>query len=104
MELEIRSDNNIAGDPAVKVVKELRVDYALDGAAMSITVAEKPDAAVAVWRRRLGPPAPRLVLENGQFCLIVAEQASTVCYRFGGEKTVTLMRFRSSPNNRARGK
>jgi len=90
-ELEIVADNNIAGDPAVKVVKELRVDYALDGAAMSITVAENQTLRLPLEETFGTLPAPRLVLENGQFWLIVAEPGEySLPTDLGGEKTVTV--------------
>jgi len=90
-ELEIVADNNIAGDPAVKVVKELRVDYALDGAAMSITVAENQTLRLPLEETFGTLPAPRLVLENGQFWLIAAEPGEySLPTDLGGEKTATV--------------
>jgi len=38
--LTVRADNSIAGDPAQNVVKQMRVDYALDGKPASRTVEE----------------------------------------------------------------
>jgi hypothetical protein len=42
----IRAGNDLAGDPASMVEKELKIDYRLDGAAKSVTVAENKTVEV----------------------------------------------------------
>jgi hypothetical protein len=69
-QLEVTANNDLAGsDPAYNVVKQLRVDYVLDGVAKSITVAENQVLRLPVEQTVGLPPAPRLSLENGHVFL-----------------------------------
>ncbi|MCO5296265.1 MAG: hypothetical protein M9921_05345 [Fimbriimonadaceae bacterium] len=53
-QVEIPATNGMFGDPAVNVVKRLRIDYTLDGKAMSQTVAENETLTLL---RIAAPPA-----------------------------------------------
>ena len=65
-QLEVTADNDLAGDPAYNVVKQLQVDYVLDGVAKSITVDENQVLRLPPEELLGVPPPPRLSLENGQ--------------------------------------
>ncbi len=72
-QLEVTADNNLTGDPAVNVAKQLRVDYVLDGVAKSVTVAENTVLRLPPEEVLDLPPAPRLLVANGNTWLTVAE-------------------------------
>ncbi len=67
-ELTVRADNDLAGDPAYLVPKELRVEYSLDGVHKNISVSENetltlPETAQSIRM----PPAYRVALDaNGR--------------------------------------
>lgn len=72
-QLEVIADNDLAGDPAYTIVKKLRVDYAIDGVAKTITVAERDVLQLPPEETIVLPPAPRLTVENEQSFLTVAQ-------------------------------
>ncbi len=72
-ELDVAASNDLAGDPAYNVVKQLRVDYVLDGAQRSITVAEGQALRLPPDEMRETLPAPRYSVEGGKEWLTAAE-------------------------------
>ncbi len=70
--LEVTANNNLAGDPAVNSVKQLRVDYVLNGKAKSITVSENEELELPADLPFNVLPAPRLSVENGKMWLTVS--------------------------------
>jgi hypothetical protein len=93
-ELEVTASNSLAGDPAQGIVKELRVDYSLDGAAKTIAVAENQGLRLPADGAISEPPAlpaPRLTLEHGELYLTAAEaDRYTLTTASGAKKTVVL--------------
>jgi hypothetical protein len=77
-DLDVTANNDLAGDPAYMVVKELRVDYLLDGKAQSITVAEGQPLQLPAEEIIDMPPAPRLSIENGELSAIVSKNGRYV--------------------------
>ncbi len=55
-ELEVRAGNDLAGDPAYMVPKELRVEYSLDGVHKSITVGENEPLTLPETEQAIGQP------------------------------------------------
>ena len=60
-ELEIMADNNIAGDPADNVVKQLRVKYVLDGGPSRLRSRENQTLRLPLEETSGRSAAPRLV-------------------------------------------
>ncbi len=87
-QLEVTADNNLAGDPAYNVVKQLRVDYVLDGVAKSITVAENAVLRLPAEETLGVPPAPRLSLESGKVFLTAGKSGRYVLTRTKGDNQV----------------
>ncbi|MBN2579267.1 MAG: hypothetical protein JXB10_09775 [Pirellulales bacterium] len=84
--------NDLAGDPAVNVIKELQVEYALDGAVHSATFREyevlqlPPEDDPLLLQ-----PRPRLFLEDGRLSLLAPKAGRYVLTTASGkEKTVTV--------------
>jgi hypothetical protein len=71
--LEVTADNSLAGDPAYNVVKQLRVDFVLDGVAKTATVAENQVLLLPPEEMLHPLPASRFCIEGGKHWLTVAE-------------------------------
>jgi hypothetical protein len=84
-ELEVTADNNLAGDPAYNVVKQLRVEYVLDGVAKSITVGENQSLRLPSEELLGVPPAPQLSLEDGRVFLIAGKAGRYLLSRANGD-------------------
>lgn len=90
-ELEVPADNNLAGDPAVRVVQELRVNYVLDGVAGSIVVPENQMLRLPSGETPDALPAPRVSLENGVLYLTAGEaDRYTMTTASGAKKTAVI--------------
>jgi hypothetical protein len=90
-QIEVLAGNEIAGDPAVNVVKQLRVEYVLDGVANTLMVDEGQTLGVLSEERLGVPPTPRLSLENGLLSLTAADAGRyTLTTASGAKKTVTI--------------
>lgn len=90
-ELEISADNSIAGDPAINVAKELRVDYVLDGVEHSITSAEGQTLRLPSELIVDAIPVPRLSFENGVLYLTAGEaDRYTVTTASGATRTARI--------------
>ena len=101
-QLEVAADNNLAGDPAVNVVKQLRVDYVLDGVAKSITVARERRCCDCPPRKRSACRRRRdLSLENGQLSLTAAEAGRYTRDDTASEREKTVVDRRLAQARRA---
>ncbi len=85
--LAVHASNDLAGDPAYQVVKELRVDYVLDGKPQSAAVREGQMLYVPDEFRTPPPPAPRLTLDGKQLGLIAAKAGKYKLTTASGRKS-----------------
>ena len=77
--LTVRADNSLAGDPVPYVVKQMRVDYTLDGEPYTKIVSENevltlPDGTEKPFAREIVPPAEMKVLAKGGLVLTAWEE------------------------------
>jgi hypothetical protein len=85
----VTASNDLAGDPAFGRVKELRVDYILEGKNRSATCPEGrelllPDCTVI-------PPTPRLIIKDGRLRLLAPQAGRFMLTTASGtEKSATL--------------
>jgi (4-O-methyl)-D-glucuronate---lignin esterase len=89
--LQATVSNELAGDPAPNAAKELRIEYTVDGLAQSAVFGEGQEFQLPDAVQNMSPPAPHLLLEDGQLRLIAANAGR---YSFttasGAEKTATI--------------
>jgi hypothetical protein len=89
--LQAQASNDLAGDPMPNVVKELRVEYAVDGVVQSAVFKEGEEIQLPEGIQSLIPPAPRLSLEDEQLRLITADAGQyTLSTASGAEKIATI--------------
>jgi hypothetical protein len=94
--LQMSAFNDLAGDLAPtpttpKVVNELHVEYAVDGVVQSAEFRDGHELLLPEDVQSLSPPAPRLLLEDGQLRLIAANAGRyTFTTASGAEKTATI--------------
>jgi len=83
--------NALAGDPAYLVVKELHVDFALDGKAQSAVFRENQMMVLPDDALNPPPPEPRLHIDDGQLRLTAAKAGRySVKMASGAEKTAAV--------------
>ncbi len=92
--LKVVASNAIAGDPAPNIVKELRVEYALDGHRYTKTVRENatlvlPDGSEKEFARAVEPKAELRVGRDGRATLL-ARKAGTYELKLADGKTVRI--------------
>ena len=90
-QLEVTANNDLAGDPAKEIVKELRIDYVLDGVAQSVVVRENDVLRLPSEEMLDMPPAPRLSIEDGQLFLTAAENDRYTLTMASGEKKAVVI-------------
>ena len=95
--MDIAANNDLAGDPAVNAVKELRIDYVIDGKAKSIVVAENQPLQLPDKEMIDMPPAPRLSIQDGQLFLTAGEAGRYTVSMASGEKTTVLIEALPKP-------
>jgi hypothetical protein len=89
--MAVHASNDLAGDPAYMTVKELRVDYVLDGKPQSAAVREGQMLFVPDEFQTPPPPAPRLTLDGKQLGLIAAKAGKyELTTASGAEKSAVL--------------
>jgi hypothetical protein len=89
--LRASASNALAGDPAYLFVKELRIDYALDGKETSAVFRENQMMNIPDDLQDPPPPAPRLTLDDGQLRLTAAKAGRyAVKATSGAEKTAVV--------------
>lgn len=88
--LAVFVDNELAGgDPAYGAMKQLRVEYTLDGVSMRAEVAEGGELRLPEEERSVPLPEPRLSVGEGTLRLLSWEDGCcTLATASGGQKTV----------------
>jgi hypothetical protein len=89
--LQASASNSLAGDPAYMVVKELHLEYALDGKVQSAVYQENETILLPDDQQTPQPPRPKLVVEDGKLSLIAAKAGRySVKTASGAEKTAVI--------------
>ena len=90
--LNLVANNDVAGgDPCYGVPKDLRVEYAVDGATRTVTVPENAEVRLPEDAWNSAPPAPRLSAAGGGLRLLAWEGGRySVTNASGATKTVDV--------------
>ena len=83
--LVVQADNDIAGDPAPLVIKQMRVEYVYDGRPLAIVVHEKEYVDIG----QIEPPQYELAVSADGKCVLTASGAGTFTLTTASGKTRT---------------
>lgn len=85
------ASNALSGDPAYGIVKELHLDYMLNGKAQSAVYHENQAMLLPDDQQNPTPPEPKLVVDGGKLSLIAAKAGRySVKTASGAEKTAVV--------------